>query len=264
MRGGSPVLSRVFGLSSRQPARAFSSATQCVSCPCGSGRVTILLPGFWPEDGQEAVAAEAAIRGHCPLAAGPPTRGKHGGSTRRRPGSAAAGTGLALRFRRGPRGRAGGVDDADEAGVRRGGGARGGVRRGVREPARPRRSQASRSSRCSPRRGRLRSPARVPPIVPGARRPSAPSCRSPRPRPCTGVNLWLDGWSGSRRCLYSQHDSPADGFTLAGGQPATVGFHQAAIECAPPFTIDRIDARVRSGDTLVYQGSWSVSLSFVE
>jgi hypothetical protein len=43
-----------------------------------------------------------------------------------------------------------------------------------------------------------------------------------------------------------------------------VGFHQAAIECAPPFTIDRIDARVRSGDTLVYQGSWSVSLSFVE
>ncbi len=79
-----------------------------------------------------------------------------------------------------------------------------------------------------------------------------------------GVNLWLDGWSGDRRCLYSQHDSPADGFTLAGGQPATVGFHQAAIECAPPFAIDRIEARVRSGDTLVYQGSWRVNLSFVE
>jgi hypothetical protein len=84
------------------------------------------------------------------------------------------------------------------------------------------------------------------------------------PSTLTGVNLWLDGWSGGRRCLYSQHDSPADGFTLAGGQPTTVGFHQAAIECTPPFTIDRIDARVRSGDTLVYQGSWGVSLSFVE
>jgi hypothetical protein len=84
------------------------------------------------------------------------------------------------------------------------------------------------------------------------------------PSTLAGVNLWLDGWSGNRRCLYSQHDSPADGFTLVGGQPATVGFHQAAIECTPPFTIDRIDARVRSGDTLVYQGSWSVSLTFVE
>lgn len=84
------------------------------------------------------------------------------------------------------------------------------------------------------------------------------------PETLTGVNLWLDGWSGARRCLYSQHDSPADGFTLAGGQPTTVGFHQAAIECAPPFTIDRIEARARSGDTLVYRGSWNVSLSFVE
>jgi hypothetical protein len=84
------------------------------------------------------------------------------------------------------------------------------------------------------------------------------------PSTLTGVNLWLDGWSGSRRCLYSQHDSPADGFTLAGGQPTTVGFHQAAIECAPPFTIDRIDVRARAGDTIVYRGSWNVSLSFVE
>lgn len=84
------------------------------------------------------------------------------------------------------------------------------------------------------------------------------------PSALPGVNLWLDGWSGDRRCLYSQHDSPADGFTLAGGQPVTVGFHQAVIECAPPFTIDRIDARARSGDTLVYRGTWNVSLSFVE
>jgi hypothetical protein len=43
-----------------------------------------------------------------------------------------------------------------------------------------------------------------------------------------------------------------------------VGFHQAAIECAPPFTIDRIDVRARAGDTIVYRGSWNVSLSFVE
>ena len=84
------------------------------------------------------------------------------------------------------------------------------------------------------------------------------------PSSLTGVNLWLDGWSGDRRCLYSQHDSPADGFTLAGGHPTTVGFHQAAIECPAPFAIDRIEARVRSGDTLVYQGSWRVNLSFVE
>ena len=87
------------------------------------------------------------------------------------------------------------------------------------------------------------------------------------PSTLTGVNLWLDGWSGSRRCLYSQHDSPADGFTLVGGQPATVGFHQAAIECAAPFTIDRIDVRARSadtGDAIVYRGSWNVSLTFVE
>ncbi len=78
------------------------------------------------------------------------------------------------------------------------------------------------------------------------------------------VNLWLDGWSGNRRCLSSQHDSPADGFTLAGGVPTTVGFHQATIECTPPFSIDRIDARVRSGEEIVYRGSWTVSLSFVE
>jgi hypothetical protein len=84
------------------------------------------------------------------------------------------------------------------------------------------------------------------------------------PSTLPGVNLWLDGWAGSRRCLTSQHDSPADGFTLPGGQAVVVGFSQASIECAPPFTIDRIDARVRSGDTLVYQGSWPVSLAFAE
>lgn len=84
------------------------------------------------------------------------------------------------------------------------------------------------------------------------------------PTTLPGVNLWLDGWSGSRRCLTSQHDSPADGFTLPGGQPVTVAFRQASIDCTPPFTIDRVDARARSGDTLVYQGSWPVSLAFAE
>ncbi len=79
-----------------------------------------------------------------------------------------------------------------------------------------------------------------------------------------GVNLWLDGWSGTRRCLYSQHDSPADGFTLAAGEPTLVRFSQASVECAAPFTIDRVDARARSGDTLVYEGSWPVNLSFKE
>jgi len=79
-----------------------------------------------------------------------------------------------------------------------------------------------------------------------------------------GVNLWLDGWSGNRRCLYSQHDSPADGFTLVASQPTTVGFSQATVECAAPFSVDRIDVRMRSGDALVYQGSWPASLSFVE
>jgi hypothetical protein len=84
------------------------------------------------------------------------------------------------------------------------------------------------------------------------------------PSTLPGVNLWLDGWSGSRRCLYSQHDSPADGFTLVGGQPTTVTFREAAVECAAPFVVDRIEVRMRSGETLVYQGSWNVSVSFVE
>jgi hypothetical protein len=76
------------------------------------------------------------------------------------------------------------------------------------------------------------------------------------------VNLWLDGWSGTKRCLYSQHDSPADGFALAAGRPARVGFHQASVECTAPFEVDRIDVRVRSGDTLVFEGSWPVRLAF--
>ncbi len=83
-------------------------------------------------------------------------------------------------------------------------------------------------------------------------------------RTLTGVNLWLDGWSGERRCLYSQHDSPVDGFTLPAGEPVTVSFQQATVECAAPFTIDRVDARARSGDALVYQGSWTVRLDFRE
>jgi hypothetical protein len=84
------------------------------------------------------------------------------------------------------------------------------------------------------------------------------------PTTLPGVNLWLDGWSGNRRCLCSQHDSPEDGFTLAGGRPTTVGFSHAAVECAAPFSVDRIEVRMRSGETLVYQGSWTVSVSFVE
>ena len=84
------------------------------------------------------------------------------------------------------------------------------------------------------------------------------------PSTLTGVNLWLDGWSGTRRCLSSQHDSPEDGFTLAAGRPTVVGFSQASVDCAPPFSVDRIDVRMRSGETLVYTGSWPVSLSFVD
>jgi hypothetical protein len=84
------------------------------------------------------------------------------------------------------------------------------------------------------------------------------------PATLPGVNLWLDGVSGGRRCLYSQHDSPEDGFTLVGGRPTAVGFTQASILCTPPFTVDRVDVRMRSGETLVYQGSWPVTLSFVE
>lgn len=84
------------------------------------------------------------------------------------------------------------------------------------------------------------------------------------PETLAGVNVWLDGWSGNRRCIYSQHDSPADGFTLAGGAPVIVRFSQASVDCEAPFTIDRIDARARSGDTLVYQGSWMVRLDFRE
>jgi hypothetical protein len=84
------------------------------------------------------------------------------------------------------------------------------------------------------------------------------------PSTLTGVNVWLDGWSGSRRCLYSQHDSPEDGFTLVAGRPTVVGFRQASVECAAPFAIDRVEVRMRSGDALVYQGSWPVDLTFVE
>jgi hypothetical protein len=78
------------------------------------------------------------------------------------------------------------------------------------------------------------------------------------------VNLWLDGWSGDRRCLYAQHDSPEDGFTLAAGRPTSVGFSHAAVECEAPFTVDRVEVRVRSVETLVYRGSWNVRLEFVD
>lgn len=80
----------------------------------------------------------------------------------------------------------------------------------------------------------------------------------------TNVNLWLDGWSGNRRCLYSQHDSPADGFTLPANESVVVSFRHASVECAAPFQVDRIDVRARSGDALVYQGSWTVRLEFKE
>jgi hypothetical protein len=82
--------------------------------------------------------------------------------------------------------------------------------------------------------------------------------------PLEGVNLWLDGWAGNRRCISSQHDSPADGFALRGGTPVLVSFKHATVECAPPFVVDRVDARARAGDTLVFQGSWMVKLDFRE
>jgi hypothetical protein len=56
----------------------------------------------------------------------------------------------------------------------------------------------------------------------------------------------------------------SDGFTLAAGRTTTVGFSQASIECAAPFTVDLVDVRMRSGETLVYQAAWAVSLTFVE
>jgi hypothetical protein len=84
------------------------------------------------------------------------------------------------------------------------------------------------------------------------------------PSALPGVNLWLDGWSGRRRCLYSQHDSPEDGFTLASGRPTVVSFRQASVDCPPPFSVDRVDVRMRSGETVVYTGSWPVNLSFVD
>jgi len=69
---------------------------------------------------------------------------------------------------------------------------------------------------------------------------------------------------GATRCLYAQHDSPGDGFTLPAGAPTRVGFHEATVECAAPFSVDRIDVRARSGDTIVFEGSWSVTLAFKE
>jgi hypothetical protein len=84
------------------------------------------------------------------------------------------------------------------------------------------------------------------------------------PTTLPAVNLWLEGFSGGRRCLYSRHDSPGDGFTLAAGKPTTVGFSQATVDCTPPFTVDRVAVRMRSGEALVYEGSWPVNLSFVE
>ncbi len=79
-----------------------------------------------------------------------------------------------------------------------------------------------------------------------------------------GVNLWLDGLSGTRRCLYAHHDSPGDGFALPASETLRVGFHQATVECKAPFAVDRIEVRARSGDVLVFQGSWPVSLAFQE
>jgi hypothetical protein len=76
------------------------------------------------------------------------------------------------------------------------------------------------------------------------------------------VNLWLDGLSGTKRCLYARHDSPGDGFALSAGATMRVGFHQATVECKAPFAVDRIEVRARSGDALVFQGSWPVSLVF--
>ena len=43
-----------------------------------------------------------------------------------------------------------------------------------------------------------------------------------------------------------------------------VSFRHASVECAAPFSVDRIDVRARAGDALVYQGSWAVRLEFRE
>ena len=148
-------------------------------------------------------------------------------------------------------------------------------RRPARRPERPAPALATRSGR----RPHLTQPTRHRPSRP-AGTASLTASRIPGCAWCTtafgadltveseqalaDVNLWLDGWSGTKRCLYAQHDSPADGFALAARQPARVGFHQASVECAPPFAVDRVDVRVRSGDTLVFQGSWPVRLAFEE
>ena len=261
MRGDPQCCQGVFGFSRRRPARAFSSATQCVSRP-GAKRAS-----GDPSAGLLAGRRTGSCHGRChrrrlPSRYGSANPRQSQGIDPSPAGSAGAGTRLAF---------ASAVARLDGPGSGRCGRSwrawpwrcSRGRAEGSPRARRPRRSPASRSLRCSPPSGRLRWRGRAPPIARGARRRSTPSCRSPRPRP------WPASTCGSTAgreppLPYSQHDSPADGFTLVGGQPATVGFHQAAIECAPPFTIDRIDARVRSGDTLVYQGSWSVSLSFVE
>jgi hypothetical protein len=80
----------------------------------------------------------------------------------------------------------------------------------------------------------------------------------------SGVNLWLDGWSAGRRCLGAHHDTPGDGFTLAAGRATSVTFRHASVDCAAPFTVDRVVVRMRSGETLVSEGSWDVALGFVE
>jgi hypothetical protein len=80
----------------------------------------------------------------------------------------------------------------------------------------------------------------------------------------TGVNLWIDGYQGSTRCLFGHQDSPGDGFTLVADQPTAVEFQNVVVECGAPFSIDRIEVRLRSGDELVFRGSWPASVRFVE
>lgn len=84
------------------------------------------------------------------------------------------------------------------------------------------------------------------------------------PTTLAGVNLWLDGWSAGRRCLTAHHDTPGDGFTLAADRPTSVTFRHASVDCAAPFTVDRVVVRMRSGETLVSEGAWDVALRFVE
>ena len=227
-----------------------------------SGRATTLLPGFWPEDGQEAVAVDATPR-RLPSRYGSAnprqTRGIDPSPAR----SAAAGTRLAFASAvarlDGPRsGRCGRSWRAWPWRCSRG------RAEGISRARRPRRSQASRSFRCSPPRGRLRWPGRVPPIVPGARRPSAPSCRSPRPRPwpastCGSTAGRETAAASIRSTTRRRTASPSS----ADSRPRWASTRPRSSARRPSRSTASTPASAPATPSCT-QGSWSVSLTFVE